>query len=116
MLYDRRCRFCRVAARVLAAWDRPRRWAILPMDHPLGATLMERVPAPVRGTALHALVPGAVGVGPGALWLVLGGLPGGRVLRALGAHRAYAAVASRRGALGGLLPDVGPVARHAGAR
>lgn len=100
-----------MAARSLAAWDHRRRLGIVPMDHPLGAALMERVPAPVRGTALHAVGPDAVGVGPGAVWLVLAHLPGGGALRSLGAHRAYAAIAGRRGHLGRLLPDVCPVVR-----
>lgn len=111
VLYDRHCRFCRVAARTLAAWDRAGRLGIVPMDHPLGAALMERVPAPVRGTALHLVEPSRVGVGEGAVWLALGRLPGGAVLRALGAHRAYAAIAGRRTRIGRLLPDLDPVVR-----
>lgn len=112
VLYDGDCRFCRAAVATLAAWDRAGRLAVVPFRDPLGAALAAGVPEGQRFGSLHARGPdGRVVSGPDALALMLGRLPGGRALRAAGAHRLYWPVARRRGRFGRLVPDRAPVRR-----
>lgn len=112
VLYDGDCRFCRAAAGALAAWDRAGALAVVAFRDPLGALLAAGVPEAERFGSLHARGPdGRVVSGQDALALVLARLPGGRVLRAAGAHRLYRPVARRRGRVGRLVPDRAPVRR-----
>jgi predicted DCC family thiol-disulfide oxidoreductase YuxK len=112
VLYDGDCRFCRAAAAALMAWDRAGRLAVVPFRDPLGASLTAEVPVGERFGSLHARGPdGRMVSGPDALALVLRRLPGGRALRAGGAHRLYRPVARRRARLGRLVPDRAPVRR-----
>lgn len=111
VLYDGECRFCRAAAALMARWDRSRRLGILPFSDPLAVALAERVPASRRHRSLHAARGGRVACGPDAIRLLLGELPGGAALRALGVARLYGPVARSRGRVGRRLPDVAPVRR-----
>lgn len=114
VLYDGGCRFCRASATLMDRWDRRRRLGILPFGDPRAQAIAAALPADVRFGSVHAARGPVVGVGPGAVWMILGELPGGRVLRALGVARLYGAVAHRRGAIGRRLPDLPPVRREPG--
>ena len=74
--------------------------------------IARRVPEGVRFGSVHAARGPVVAAGPDAIRMILGELPGGRLLRGLGAARLYGAVARRRGMIGRRLPDLPPVRRE----
>jgi predicted DCC family thiol-disulfide oxidoreductase YuxK len=116
VIYDGGCRFCRLCAACLAALDRRRRVSVVPVQDPLGAVLTADLDPRRRTGSLHAVLPGgAVVSGADALSACLDELPAGAMVRTLGMHRLYPAVAARRRVLGRLLPDRPPVRRIARA-
>jgi predicted DCC family thiol-disulfide oxidoreductase YuxK len=122
LFYDGDCRFCRAMARAIAVMDRGRRYAYLPFSDALADDLLGPVPAAEREHSIHLAFPdGSIASAGDALAelarvLPLGGLlaDGARDHRPVrGVFRwGYNLVATRRGALSGLVPDVrGPVRR-----
>lgn len=112
VLYDGGCRFCRASAVLMDRWDRRRRLGILPFADPQAQAIARRVPERVRFGSVHAARGPVVAAGPDAIRMILGELPGGRVLRGLGVARLYGTVARRRGMIGRRLPDLPPVRRE----
>ena len=122
LFYDGACRFCRAAARAIAALDRRRRYAYLPFSDELAAALLGPVPEGEREHSIHLAFPdGSIASAGDALAELSRVFPlGGLLADAARDHRpvrsvfrwGYDLVATRRGALSGLVPDVrGPVCR-----
>jgi predicted DCC family thiol-disulfide oxidoreductase YuxK len=122
LLYNGDCRFCRASARVVAALDRRRSLAILPLDDPAAAALLASVPAERRGQSMSVVQPDGWVLSAGdALIELTRVLPGGQLLasavwRNQGLRRlfgrGYRLAADRRALLSGLTPDgPGPVRR-----
>jgi predicted DCC family thiol-disulfide oxidoreductase YuxK len=113
LLYDRGCRFCRFAARVVARLDRRDELAFLPLDDPEAAALLAGVTETERLETWRLASPGGslTGRGTGGVDLLLAlrlTRPAGRLLAHVPGHRldqAYEAIARRRGTLGRLVPD-----------
>ena len=90
VLYDRDCGLCTATARRLRRWDRHGRLELLPLQD---AGLPDRpaLAAAVRGLPLSASIhvldgqTGAVRAGGDAVLAIGGALPGGRIVRVLGA-------------------------------
>ena len=92
LLYDAGCRFCRWAARVAVRLDLRESLAILPLDDPDAAPLLEALPEEERF----------------ASWRLArrdGSLLGRGVVRGRVPDALYAFVAERRALLGRLVPD-----------
>lgn len=122
LLYDGDCRFCRASARAVAALDRRRSFAILPLDDPAAAALLASVPAERRGESMSVVRPDGWVLSAGdALIELTRVLPGGELLawaawRNQGLRRlfgrGYRLVAGRRALLSRVTPDgPGPVRR-----
>jgi predicted DCC family thiol-disulfide oxidoreductase YuxK len=120
LLYDGDCRFCRASARAVAALDRRRSLAILPLDDPLAAELLASVPAERRGESMSVVQPDGWVLSAGdALIELTRVLPGGQFLASAAWRnhelrrlfgRGYRLVADRRALLSRLTPDgPGPV-------
>jgi predicted DCC family thiol-disulfide oxidoreductase YuxK len=92
LLYDRRCRVCRFAARGIERLDRRRRLAFLPLDDPAADPLLESTPADERLASWRLVHRDGSTRSHG--W-VRGRLP----------DAAYGLVARNRGKLGRLVPD-----------
>jgi predicted DCC family thiol-disulfide oxidoreductase YuxK len=113
LLYDRACRFCRFAARVVARLDRRRELAFLPLADPEAAPLLAGVTEDERFESWRLASPDGslAGRGSGAVDLLLVlrlTRPAGRLLARIPARRldqAYEAIAHRRRTLGRLVPD-----------
>ena len=113
-LYDAGCRLCRFAARLVARLDRPGELAILPLQHPDAATLLESLPEAERLASWRlARHDGTlVGFGAGVVSL-LAAMRLTRPLARLAAFvpdrlldATYGVVARHRSVLGKLVPDV----------
>lgn len=125
LLYDDGCRFCRAMTRLIAAWDRPRRVAILPWSHPWAAGWLAALPGPVLHRSMHLRTPdGALVSGGDSFVALLGYLPGAGWLARLARKvpragavigGAYLIVAGRRGFLSRLVPNCAPVLREPAA-
>ncbi len=120
LLYDGDCRFCRASARAVAALDRRRSLAILPLDDPFAAELLATVPAQRRGESMSVVQPDGWALSGGdALIELTRVLPGGDLLASAAWRnrglrrlfgRGYRLVAGRRALLSRLTPDgPGPV-------
>ena len=115
LLYDGDCRFCRASARAVAAVDRRRSFAILPLDDPEAATLLASVPAERRGDSMSVVQPDGWVLSAGdALIELTRVLPGGDLLASAAWRnpalrrlfgRGYRLVAGRRALLSRLTPD-----------
>ena len=115
LLYDAGCRLCRFAARVVQQIDRDGELAILPLEHPDAAPLLEQLPEDERLSSWRVARPDGTlaGYGAGVVQL-LASMRATRPLARVGSHvpaglldAAYAVVARNRGRLGRLVPDVG---------
>jgi predicted DCC family thiol-disulfide oxidoreductase YuxK len=120
LLYDGDCRFCRASARVVAALDRRRSLAILPLDDPSATALLGSVPAERRGESLSVVQPDGWVLSAGDALIELSRvLPGGQLLASAAWRnqglrrlfgRGYRLVAGRRALLSRLTPNgPGPV-------
>jgi predicted DCC family thiol-disulfide oxidoreductase YuxK len=119
LLYDAGCRGCRFVARAALRLDRRHELAVLPLQDPEAAPLVERLPAEERFSSwrLVRLDGSLVGYGAGvsellgSMWLTRGL---GRAVAAVpdGALDAlYVQVARHRGRIGRLVPR-GPAPRR----
>jgi predicted DCC family thiol-disulfide oxidoreductase YuxK len=111
ILYDDDCGFCKVALALILLWDRRRRLRPVPIESDEGDRLLVGMDRERRLASWHLVVEGAAPASAGsALPSLLRLLPGGAPLawaseRLPGVtERGYAAVASRRGALGHRIP------------
>jgi predicted DCC family thiol-disulfide oxidoreductase YuxK len=117
LLYDAECRFCRFAARVVDRVDRDEELAIMPLQDPRAAPLLDCLPEDERLSSWRiARNDGRLaGFGAGVVPLLAAmrrTRPLARVASHLPAHlldAAYALVARNRRTLGKLVPDVPPV-------
>ena len=120
LLYDAGCRFCRFAARVVAALDRRGELALLGLDDGSADRLLEDVPEEERLSSIRLVRSDGLTLSGGAAALgTLDRLPTTRLLartvvllhgqRAV--ESAYALVARHRRRLGYLVPD-GPAPRR----
>jgi predicted DCC family thiol-disulfide oxidoreductase YuxK len=120
LLYDGDCRFCRASARAVAALDRRRSLAILPLDDPSVAELLAALPAERRGESMSVVQPDGWVLSAGdALIELTRMLPGGELLASAAYRnqglrrlfgRGYRLVASHRALLSRLTPNgPGPV-------
>ena len=116
LLYDGDCRFCRASARAVAALDRRRSFAILPLDDPAAAVLLASVPAEGRSKSMSVVQPDGWVLSAGdALIELTRVLPGGQLLASAAWQnqalrrlfgRGYRLMASRRALLSRVIPDV----------
>ncbi|HUF53549.1 MAG TPA: DCC1-like thiol-disulfide oxidoreductase family protein [Dehalococcoidia bacterium] len=122
LFYDGECRFCRATARAIATLDRRRRFAYLPFQDPLADQMLAPVRPEERERSIHLVFADGSVVSAGDVLAELTRvLPAGRLLAdAARDHRSvrdvfrfgYDLVATRRGPLSALVPDVrGPVRR-----
>jgi predicted DCC family thiol-disulfide oxidoreductase YuxK len=110
LLYDRDCRFCRFAARIILRLDRHGRLAFLPLQDRESEPLLVGVPAAEREASIRLAEPdGRLFAAGEALAEVITQLGAPAPLRLLG--RGYGLVARRRSVLGPLVPD-GPAPRR----
>jgi len=79
---------------------------LLPFDDPRAERILSVIPAGRRHSSVHAADARGVISATDAFRLILTRLRGGRVLIALGAHRAYPWVAGNRHLVGRLVPDL----------
>jgi predicted DCC family thiol-disulfide oxidoreductase YuxK len=115
LLYDGDCRFCRASARAVAALDRRRSFAILPLDDPAAAPLLASVPPERRGESMSVVQPDGWVLSAGdALIELTRVLPGGELLASAAWRnqglrrlfgRGYRLVAGRRALLSRVIPD-----------
>jgi predicted DCC family thiol-disulfide oxidoreductase YuxK len=115
LFYDAECRFCRATARVIAALDSGKRFAMLPFSDPLACEMLASVPESDRERSIHVAQPdGWVASAGDALIELTRIFPGGRCVadaawRNEPLHRlfrfGYQAVADRRGTLSRFAPD-----------
>lgn len=115
LLYDGHCRFCRASARAVAALDRGRSFAILPLDDPAAAALLASVPEERRGESMSVVKPDGWVLSAGdALIELTRLLPGGDLLASAAWRnrwlrrlfgRGYRLVASHRALLSRVIPD-----------
>lgn len=120
LFYDRDCRACTLAARMLIAADTGRRLRSAAIDSAEGHRHLGELSHEVRYGAFHLLRAGRVLTGPEAIGPLLELLPplrpGGRLLRRSPAARKAAAwlyetLSRYRGQIGRLLPPVRPPSR-----
>jgi predicted DCC family thiol-disulfide oxidoreductase YuxK len=114
LLYDGDCRLCRFAARLVARLDREHELAIVPLQHPDAAPLLESLPETERLASWRLARPDGMLVGFGAGVVPL--FASMRLTRPLARllafvpdrmlDAAYRVVAGNRGTLGKLVPDV----------
>ena len=122
VLYDRDCGLCTATARRLRRWDRAGRLELLPLQEAVASSrpeLAERARSLPLTAALHAIDErtGAVHAGGDAAIAIGAALPGGWLVRVLGAvppvrwgiGRAYDLVARHRHRIGRWLRLEGPV-------
>lgn len=91
LLYDGDCRFCRWAARVVAALDRKRKLGFLPFDDDQALPFLAQIPEDERYASWHLIRPGGRRLSRG----VVGGP----------ADAVYDLIARHRDKLGRLVPD-----------
>jgi predicted DCC family thiol-disulfide oxidoreductase YuxK len=122
LFYDGECRFCRATARAVAALDRGKRFAYLPFADPMAEELLAPIPPAERERSIHLVfADGRIASAGDALAELSRVLPlGDAVAEAARSHRSvrdvfrfgYNLVATRRGPLSSLVPNVrGPIRR-----
>jgi predicted DCC family thiol-disulfide oxidoreductase YuxK len=105
LLFDGECRFCRAWCSLIAVWDRRGAVELRPFGDPHAEHALAGLAPDERYTSFHVVDRGVLYSGTAAAEHVLGELPGGHALRAVGAHRLYPVLARYRGILGRVLPD-----------
>jgi predicted DCC family thiol-disulfide oxidoreductase YuxK len=112
LVYQGTCRFCCAVTSLVLVWDRDRRLRPVALETAEATDLLREVPIDLHARSWHLVdTDGAVFSAGNAFPELFALLPGGRGLAALSGVRpgltqqAYAAVASRRGAIGRALPD-----------
>lgn len=112
LVYQGTCRFCCAVTSLVLLWDRDRRLRPVALETAEATDLLCDVPVDLHACSWHLVdADGEVFSAGDAFPELFAMLPGGRGLAALSGVRpgltqqAYAAVASRRGAIGHVLPD-----------